>query len=73
MALLYWRNSFLNFNLIYHLHFNEKPLEDDMMLMMMLSGAMGGNKAGIGKKKLFVSYKVRNTLPISVNRTAITE
>ena len=28
-----------------------------MMLMMMLSGAMGGNKAGIGKKLIALAKK----------------
>ena len=33
-----------------------------MMLMMMLSGAMGGNKAGIGKKLIALAknHKLKN-------------
>ena len=41
----------------FSMRFNKQPLEDDMMLMMMLSGAMGGNKAGIGNKRLLVFIK----------------
>ena len=37
----------------FSMRFNKQPLEDDMMLMMMLSGAMGGNKAGIGKNRRY--------------------